>query len=327
MTDTQLFERVAIIGIGLIGSSLARALKAHGLARHVATHDADADARATAGKLAIVDSVHEDLGGAVAGADLVVLAIPVGVYRATAVAMAPHLAAGAIVTDVGSVKEMVIRDVKPELPAGVHLVPGHPVAGTEHSGPEAGFAELFGDRWAILTPETGTDAQAVERVAEMWRRVGSDVEIMDAVHHDRVLAITSHLPHLIAYTIVATAADLEGQLQANREDGDVVTTAEVIKYSAGGFRDFTRIAGSNPVMWRDVFLTNKDAVLEMLGRFNEDLTALQRAIRWDDGAQLEKVFTRTRAIRRGVVEARQAGRFQYTENGDTDDEGDNDDNE
>ena len=234
--------------------------------------------------------------------------------------MAPHLAAGAIVTDVGSVKKCVIEALKPVLPAGVHLVPGHPVAGTEHSGPEAGFAELFRDRWAILTPERGTDESAVNRIVEMWRRVGSHVEIMDADHHDRVLAITSHLPHLIAYTIVATAADLEGQIKANRAADDVVTTAEVIKYSAGGFRDFTRIAGSDPVMWRDVFLSNKEAVLEMLGRFNEDLTALQRAIRWDDGEQLEKVFTRTRAIRRGVVEARQAGRFQYTENGDAKDE-------
>lgn len=316
MTDTPLFERVAIIGIGLIGSSLARALKAHGLARHVAAHDADADVCATSEELGFADSVHTDIGKAVANADLIVLAIPVGVYGDTAVAMAPHLMAGAIVTDVGSVKEAVIRAVKPALPDGVHLVPGHPVAGTEHSGPEAGFAELFSDRWAILTPENGTDKQAVEKVAEMWRRVGSDVEIMDAAHHDRVLAITSHLPHLIAYTIVATAADLESQLQAERDSDDVVTTAEVIKYSAGGFRDFTRIAGSNPVMWRDVFLTNKEAVLEMLGRFSEDLTALQRAIRWEDGAQLEKVFTRTRDVRRGVVEARQAGRFQYTENGD-----------
>lgn len=316
MTDSQLFERAAIIGIGLIGSSLARALKAHGLAGHVATYDSDANALAVAEKLGVVDSVHQSLGDAVTGADLVVLAIPVGVYGATTAAMSPHLAAGAIVTDVGSVKEEVIRAVKPNLPDGVHLVPGHPVAGTEHSGPESGFAELFGDRWAILTPEPDTDEKAVARVAEMWRRVGSDVEIMDAAHHDRVLAITSHLPHLIAYTIVATAADLESQLQAQSNDDDVVTTAEVIKYSAGGFRDFTRIAGSNPVMWRDVFLSNKEAVLEMLGRFNEDLTALQRAIRWDDGEQLEKVFTRTRAVRRGVVEARQAGRFQYTENGD-----------
>ncbi|NNE85425.1 MAG: prephenate/arogenate dehydrogenase family protein [Alphaproteobacteria bacterium] len=316
MTDTPLFKRVAIVGIGLIGSSLARALKEGGLASHVAVHDADATALATAEKLGVADSVHATLGAAVADAELIVLAIPVGVYGAIAKEMAPHLAAGAIVTDVGSVKEEVIRAVKPALPAGTHLVPGHPVAGTEHSGPESGFAELFRDRWAILTPDKGTDETAVARVAEMWRRVGSDVEIMEASHHDRVLAITSHLPHLIAYTIVATAADLEGQLKAEREVDDVVTTAEVIKYSAGGFRDFTRIAGSNPVMWRDVFLSNKEAVLEMLGRFTEDLTALQRAIRWEDGDQLEDLFTRTRAIRRGVVEAGQAGRFQYTENGD-----------
>ncbi|NKB48318.1 MAG: prephenate/arogenate dehydrogenase family protein [Alphaproteobacteria bacterium] len=324
MTDTPLFERVTIVGIGLIGSSLARALKAGGLAGHVAAHDADAAALATAEELGVADSIHGDVVEAVADADLVVLAIPVGVYGAMAAVMGPHLKAGAIVTDVGSVKEEVIRAIKPALPAGTHLVPGHPVAGTEHSGPESGFAELFRDRWAILTPEKGTDTKAVERVSEMWRRVGSDVEIMDAAHHDRVLAITSHLPHLIAYTIVATAADLEGELQIERQGDDVVTTAEVIKYSAGGFRDFTRIAGSNPVMWRDVFLSNKDAVLEMLGRFSEDLTALQRAIRWDDGDQLEALFTRTRAIRRGVVEAGQAGRFQYTENGDDDGETDDD---
>ncbi len=316
MTDTQLFDRAAIIGIGLIGSSLARALKANGLAGHIAVHDVDAEACATAKKLGVADSAHSDLAGAVTDADLVVLAVPVGAYREAAAAMAPHLKEGAIVTDVGSVKKDIISAVKPSLPAGVHFVPGHPVAGTEHSGPEAGFAELFKDRWAIITPEKGTDAQAVERIAEMWRRVGSDVEVMDAAHHDRVLAITSHLPHLIAYTIVSTAADLESELQAKRQDDDVVTTAEVVKYSAGGFRDFTRIAGSNPVMWRDVFLSNKDAVLEMLGRFSEDLIALQRAIRWDDADQLEQMFTRTRAIRRGVIEARQAGRFQYTENGD-----------
>lgn len=316
MTDAPLFERVAIIGIGLIGSSLALAIKANGLARHIAAHDANADVCATTQKLGIADRVHDTLGAAVADADLVVLAIPVGACGTVAAAMAAHLKAGAIVTDVGSVKEEVIRALKPVLPAGVHLVPGHPVAGTEHSGPEAGFAELFKDRWAILTPETGADTQAVERVSAMWQQVGSNVEIMDAIHHDRVLAITSHLPHLIAYTIVATAADLEGELQAERADDDIVTTAEVIKYSAGGFRDFTRIAGSDPVMWRDIFLTNKDAVLEMLGRFTEDLAALQRAIRWNDGDQLETMFTRTRAIRRDVVEARQAGRFQYTENGD-----------
>jgi cyclohexadieny/prephenate dehydrogenase len=217
-----------------------------------------------------------------------------GTYAAIARAAAPALKAGCIVSDVGSVKGSVLRDVAPHLPAGVHLVPGHPVAGTEHSGPEAGFAELFAGRWCVLTPDGDTDAGAVERVAELWRRVGMSVEIMDAAHHDQVLALTSHLPHLIAYSIVATATDLEDHLKQ-----------EVFKYSAGGFRDFTRIAASDPVMWRDVFLTNRDAVLDILGRFSEDLTALQRAIRRGEGATLEDLFIRTRAVRRGVVEARQ----------------------
>jgi cyclohexadieny/prephenate dehydrogenase len=310
------FDRVAIIGIGLIGSSLARALRAGKLAGHVACHDADADVRERTGTLGIVDSLHADVADAVSGADLVIVATPVGAAGAVAEAMRDHLAAGAIVTDVGSVKGSVIAAMAPHMPAGVHLVPGHPVAGTEHSGPEAGFAELFRDRFAILTPPRDADPEAVARIVGLWRALGSDVEVMDAEHHDRVLAITSHLPHLIAYTIVATAADLESQLEAQKRDDDVVTTREVIKYSAGGFRDFTRIAASDPVMWRDVFLLNKDAVLEMLGRFTEDLTALQRAIRWDDGDALFELFTRTRAIRREVIEARQAGRFQYTENGD-----------
>jgi cyclohexadieny/prephenate dehydrogenase len=318
---SPLFDRVAIVGIGLIGSSLARALRAEGLARHVACHDASAEARATTQELGIVDSVHDTLAGAVAGADLVILAVPPGAFAAVGAALAPLLAPGAIVTDVGSTKRSVIEALAPLLPQGVALVPGHPIAGTEHSGPAAGFAELFRDRWCILTPLPGTDRAAVDKVADMWRRIGSDVEFMEADHHDRVLAITSHLPHLIAYTIVATAADLEEQLSAaaQRKDpgaDDIVTTAEVIRYSASGFRDFTRIAASDPVMWRDVFLNNKDAVLEMLGRFTEDLTALQRAIRWDDGDELERVFTRTRAIRRGVIEAGQAGRFIYSENGD-----------
>jgi cyclohexadieny/prephenate dehydrogenase len=209
--------------------------------------------------------------------------------------------------------------MSPHIPEGVHLVPGHPVAGTEHSGPEAGFAELFQDRFSILTPPRDADQQAVAQLRAFWQAIGSDVEVMDAEHHDRVLATTSHLPHLIAYTIVATAADLESELEAKKaEDDDIVTTREVIKYSAGGFRDFTRIAASDPVMWRDIFLLNKDAVLEMLGRFTEDLTALQRAIRHDDGETLFAMFTRTRDIRRGVIEARQAGRFQYTENDEKD---------
>ncbi len=313
MNKNPIFKRVAIIGIGLIGSSLSRAIKANRLATHVAVHDISLDALEMAEKLSIADSYHEKISDAVFDSDLIVLAIPVRVYGKTVSAMVSSLSSGAILTDVGSVKEEVIRVLKPILPPNTYLVPGHPVAGTEHSGPESGFSNLFQDRWAILTPEPETDKNAIQIVKEMWHRVGSDVEIMEASHHDRVLAITSHLPHLIAYTIVATAADLENQLKNEKADEDMVTTAEVIKYSAGGFRDFTRIAGSDPVMWRDVFLSNKEAVLEMLGRFTEDLSALQKAIRWEDGDQLEALFTRTRSIRRSVVEAGQAGGFQYTE--------------
>ncbi|UCH72993.1 MAG: prephenate/arogenate dehydrogenase family protein [Rhodospirillales bacterium] len=309
-----LFKRVALIGLGLEGSSLAWVMKRDGLAGHIA---GSARTRATLDKameLGFVDSVHENVADAVAGADLVMLCTPVSTFADIAARIAPALKAGAIVSDVGSVKLAVIRDVGPLLPTGVHFVPGHPVAGTEHSGPESGFAELFEHRYCILTPPPGTDADAVERVAELWRRAGSRVEFMDAHHHDRVLAITSHLPHLIAYTIVGTAADLESQLRREAaSNGDVVETSEVIKYSAGGFRDFTRIAGSDPVMWRDVFLNNRDAVLEMLGRFVEDLTALQRAIRWGEGETLEDLFRRTREVRRGVVEMGQAGRFIATE--------------
>ncbi|MEP4378746.1 MAG: prephenate/arogenate dehydrogenase family protein [Alphaproteobacteria bacterium] len=315
MSTTRIFERVAIIGVGLIGSSVAHAIRANGLADHVALHDADADVRARAEALDIADSIHADIGDAVSGAGLVVVATPVGACGAVAEAIGSHLQTGAIVTDVGSVKGSVIAAMTPHIPDGVHLVPGHPVAGTEHSGPESGFAELFQNRFSILTPPPGADAVAVAKLEALWQGMGADVEIMDAEHHDRVLAITSHLPHLIAYTIVATAADLETELEAKSRDDEVVTTREVIKYSAGGFRDFTRIAASDPVMWRDVFLLNKDAVLEMLGRFDEDLTALQRAIRHDDGDALFELFSRTRDIRRGVIEARQAGRFQYTENG------------
>lgn len=319
MSDSPQFDRVAIIGIGLIGSSLAHATRANGLAGHIAGHDADPDIRRRSEALGLVDSMHDDVGDAVAGADLVIAATPVGACGAVARAIRDHLASGTIVTDVGSVKGAVIDAMAPHMPEGVPLVPGHPVAGTEHSGPEAGFAELFRNRFAILTPPPGTNEDAVARLVAFWRALGSDVEIMDAEHHDRVLAITSHLPHLIAYTIVETASELETELEAKSRDDDVVTTREVIKYSAGGFRDFTRIAASDPTMWRDVFLLNKGAVLEMLGRFTEDLTALQRAIRHDDGDALFELFTRTRAIRRGVIEAGQAGRFQYTENGDSDD--------
>ena len=290
-----LFRRVALIGIGLIGSSLAHVLRRDGLAGHIAVAARTQASLDTAARLGLADSTHLDAAAAVADADLVVLCTPLGAYAGIGQAIAPALAAGCIVSDVGSVKQSVIRDLGPSLPDGVHLVPGHPVAGTEHSGPEAGFAELFDGRWCILTPPANTDAAAIERVAELWRRAGMTIEIMDASHHDQVLAITSHLPHLIAYSIVSTATDLEEHLQK-----------EVFKYSAGGFRDFTRIAASDPAMWRDVFLTNREAVLEILGRFSEDLTALQRAIRRNEGEALHDIFSRTRAIRRGVIEAKQA---------------------
>lgn len=291
-TDTApLFDRVAIVGIGLIGSSLARALAEYGIARQVVCADRSAEACAKALELGIVAEATTDLAAALAGAELVVLATPVGSFATVGEAIGPLLKRGTIVTDVGSVKQATLRDIGPHLPDGVHLIPGHPVAGTEHSGPEAGFATLFQGRWCILTPATGADRHALARVTEMWRRVGSTVEIMEASHHDRVLAITSHLPHLIAYTIVGTASDLE-------ED----TKSEVIKFSAGGFRDFTRIAASDPTMWRDVFLNNREAVLEILQRLTEDVTMLQRAIRWGDGDQLFDLFTRTRAIRRSIIE-------------------------
>jgi cyclohexadieny/prephenate dehydrogenase len=264
------------------------------LAGHISGTARSQGTRDKAVALGLVDSMHETVAGAVEDADLVVLCVPVGANGEVAAAMGRHLKPGAIVTDVGSVKSAVIRDVGPHIPAGVHFVPGHPVAGTENSGPESGFADLFQNRWCILTPPEGADEAAVERLAVFWRACGSDVEIMDAVHHDHVLAITSHIPHLIAYNIVGTAAHL----------GEV-TQSEVIKFSAGGFRDFTRIAASDPVMWRDVFLHNKEAVLEMLGRFTEDLTALQRAIRWGDGDMLFDLFTHTRAIRRNIIEAGQ----------------------
>ena len=289
------FRRIALIGLGLIGSSLARLARREGLAAHIAGAAQSRRTRDKALELGFVDSVHEAPAAAAAGADLVVLCTPLGTYAEIGAAIRDHLASGAIVSDVGSVKQAAIRDLGPQIPDGVHLVPGHPVAGTEHSGPEAGFAELFEGRWCILTPPPGTDEQAVERVRWLWQRAGSQVEIMEASHHDRVLAITSHLPHLIAYTIVSTATDLAD-----------ATQSEVIKFSAGGFRDFTRIASSDPVMWRDVFLNNREAVLEMLGRFSEDLTALQRAIRWGEGDKLQDLFTRTRAIRRGIIDAKQA---------------------
>ncbi|MGQ0675509.1 MAG: prephenate/arogenate dehydrogenase family protein, partial [Rhodospirillales bacterium] len=284
------------------------------LAGHVACWSRSSATRGTTRRLEICDSVHDDLAGAVQGADLVILCAPLGANADLAAAMAPALKKGATISDVGSVKQAVVRDVGPHVPEGVHFVPGHPVAGTEHSGPESGFAELFEQRWCILTPPPGTDQQAVDRLAKLWRAMGSMIEIMDPAHHDRVLAITSHLPHLIAYTIVGTVTDLEGHLrQEAKEAGHVIDRSEVVKFSAGGFRDFTRIAASDPVMWRDVFLNNREAVLEMLGRFSEDLSALQRAIRWGEGEKLETLFRRTREVRRGVIEAGQAGTFKATE--------------
>jgi cyclohexadieny/prephenate dehydrogenase len=295
MAKSPLFGRVALIGIGLIGSSLARAMRQHGLASHIAGHAKSERTRAKAVELGLVDSVHADPVAAVADADLTVVCTPMGAYAAIGAAIGPHLKPGSILSDVGSVKQAAIRDLGPCVPEHVHFVPGHPVAGTEHSGPESGFAELFQGRWCILTPPAGTDEAAVERLAELWRRCGSLLEIMEAAHHDQVLAITSHLPHLIAYCIVGTVTGVEE-----------ATQKEVIKFSASGFRDFTRIAASDPVMWRDIFLNNREAILEMLGRFSEDLAALQRNIRWGEGDKLEDLFTRTRAIRKGIIDAKQA---------------------
>lgn len=288
------FERIALIGLGLIGSSLCHIARRQGLARHLAGYSRSKTTRDTAMRLGLVDSMHDSAGAAAEGADLVFLCVPIGACGELAREMSSNLKAGAILTDVASVKGAIVRDVTPHVPAGVHFIPGHPIAGTELSGPEAGFAELFTGRWCILTPPQDADKSAVKSLEMFWQACGSQVEIMDADHHDLVLAITSHLPHLIAYNIVGTAADLES-----------VTKSEVIKFSAGGFRDFTRIAASDPVMWRDVFLNNKDAVLEMLGRFSEDLSVLQRAIRWGEGDTLHSLFTRARSIRRGILQAGQ----------------------
>ena len=296
MTENSrpLFGKVALIGIGLIGSSLAYAMRRAGLAAHIAGYTHRKETLEKAKSLGFADTLHLELAPAARDADFLVLATPVGAFGEIARELAPHLKPGAILSDVGSVKMAVIRDVGPFVPEGVHFIPSHPIAGTEQSGPEAGFAELFDGRWCILTPLPGADEGRVAALKSFWQRCGSQVEVMDAKHHDLVLAITSHVPHLIAYNIVGTADDLE-----------TVTKGEVIKYSAGGFRDFTRIAASDPVMWRDVFLNNREAVLEMLGRFTEDLSALQRAIRWGDGDMLFNLFTRTRAIRRSIVDAGQ----------------------
>jgi cyclohexadieny/prephenate dehydrogenase len=286
-----LFNRLALIGVGLIGSSIARAARAQGAARTIVATARSPQTRRRVAELGLVDQVVESNAMVVEGADLVIVCIPVGACAAVAKEIGPHLAAGAIVSDVGSVKGAILRDMAPHLPKTVHFVPAHPVAGTEYSGPDAGFAELFVNRWCILTPPDGADPKAAEKLAAFWRLLGANVEMMSADHHDLVLAITSHLPHLIAYTIVGTADELQ-----------TVTRSEVLKFSAGGFRDFTRIAASDPTMWRDVFLANKDAVLEMLGRFNEDVSALTKAIRKGDGDALFEHFERTRTIRKGVVD-------------------------
>jgi cyclohexadieny/prephenate dehydrogenase len=291
------YARMAVIGGGLIGSSVIRAARSHGAVGEVMVADANPAHRERLQALGIADAVFADPAEAVAGADLIVLAVPVMAMGAATAAAAAGMKPGATLTDVGSVKGAVADDMAAAAPAGVFVIPGHPVAGTEQSGPDAGFATLFENRWNILTPQKRDDAPyqaAIERLTEFWMRLGARVELMDAAHHDLVLAVTSHLPHLIAYNIVGTAADLEE-----------VTQGEVMKYSAGGFRDFTRIAASDPIMWRDVFLTNKDAVLEILGRFTEDLQALSRAIRWGEGDKLEALFTRTREIRLGIVAAGQ----------------------
>jgi len=295
MTSQPLFGTICFVGIGHICSSLAWAVRKHGLARRLVTLEIDETARRTALELGVVDAAFADAAEALKGADLVVCGVPVGAMETVGRTIGPHLEPGCIVTDTGSVKLAVVRDLGPHIPEGVHFIPGHPIAGTEHSGPASGFAELFEGRWHILTPLPGTDPEALAKLSALWTRIGAQLEIMDPHHHDKVLAITSHLPHLIAYTIVGTANDLEGQMQQ-----------EVIKFSASGFRDFTRIAASDPVMWRDVFLNNREAVLEVIQRFTEDLTALQRAIRWGEGEVLQKRFTETRAIRRAIIDARQA---------------------
>ena len=287
-----IYNRVALIGVGLIAGSMAHAMRRAGLAGHIVGTSRTAESRATAQEIGFCDEIVATAVEAVRDADLVVLAIPVGAMEAVAAEIAPHLKAGATVTDVGSVKRAVIDAVQPHIPPGVHFVPGHPLAGTEHSGPSSGFAELFENRWCLLIQSDDADADA--KLKSLWEGMGAHVEFMDADHHDLVLAVTSHAPHLIAYTMVGVADDLRR-----------VTDSEVIKYSAAGFRDFTRIAASDPTMWRDVFLNNKEATLEILGRFTEELLTLQRAIRRGDGDHLHEYFTRTRAIRSGIVEAGQ----------------------
>ncbi len=289
-----LFDTIALIGIGLIGSSLARVIRRNGLASHIAIATRSQATLDRAEELQLGDSYSTSAAEAVKDADLIIVSVPVGSSGAVAAEIAASLKPGAIVTDVGSTKRSVIAQMQPHMPENVHFIPGHPLAGTEKSGPDSGFAELFENRWCIFTPLDGTDPAALAKLSEFWRRCGSNIDTMDPDHHDKVLAIVSHLPHIIAYNIVGTANDLE-----------TVTQSEVIKYSASGFRDFTRLAASDPTMWRDVCLHNKDAILEMLARFSEDLASLQRAIRWGDGDKLFDLFTHTRAVRRSIIDAGQ----------------------
>ncbi|CAH2600567.1 Cyclohexadienyl dehydrogenase [Rhodovastum atsumiense] len=296
MAEQPLFRRVALLGFGLIGGSIARRARQTGdIAAEIVANARSEATLARVRELGIADRVEADPARAVEGADCVILCAPVGAYAELAQAIAPHLAPGCIVTDVGSTKQSVLRDVGPLLPEGVHFVPAHPLAGTEYSGPDSGFATLFEGRWCLLTPPPGADEAAVEKVAELWRRCGSMVETMEAAHHDRVLAIVSHLPHLIAFTICGTADDLEGE-----------SRQQVLQFAASGFRDFTRIAASDPVMWRDVFLNNREALLEMLARFTEDAQAMARAVRWGDAAYIEDKIRRGRIIRRSLIELKQA---------------------
>ena len=290
--DQPMFTRVALIGIGLIGSSLAHVMRRENIAGEITVSSRSEATLKRAKELGLGDTYYADAAQAAADADLVIVSVPVGASGSVAKAIAQHLKPGAIVTDVGSTKASVITQMQPELPDNVHFIPGHPIAGTEYSGPDAGFAALFEDRWCILTPPTGTDKDAIEKLSKFWRTCGSKVELMEANHHDQVLALVSHLPQLISYNIVATASDFED-----------VSKADVIKYSASGFRDFTRLAASDPTMWRDVCLHNKEAVLEMLARFSEDLSSLRANIRRGDGDALFELFSNTRSVRRSIIEA------------------------
>jgi cyclohexadieny/prephenate dehydrogenase len=290
-----LFQRIALLGMGLIGGSIARAVRERGIAGEIVAHAKSARTLSRVAELNIADRVEADAAAAVQGADCVILCAPVGAYAELAATIAPHLAAGSILSDVGSTKQSVIRDVAPLVPAGVHFVPAHPLAGTEHSGPDAGFPELFHGRWCLLTPPPETDPAAVEKISELWRQLGSMVSVMEPAHHDRVLAIVSHLPHLIAFTICGTADDLADE-----------TRQQVLQFAATGFRDFTRIAASDPTMWRDVFLNNRDALLEMLARFTEDAQAMAKAVRWGDADYIEDRISRGRKIRKSLIELKQA---------------------